>query len=76
MNGFLPDPADWMRVLIDVQKAQLAAAEKLVEAGSTALDPERVDEARKQLEDAGRQALEAAEIWSRAQWEWLNLWRI
>jgi hypothetical protein len=76
MNGFLPDPTGWMRVLIDVQKAQLDAAEKLVEAGSAALDPARMDEARQQLEDAGKQALEAAENWSRAQWEWINLWRI
>ncbi len=76
MNGFLPDPLGWMRVMIEVQKAQLDATEKLVEAGSEALDPVRMEAVRQQLEEAGQQALEAAENWSRAQWEWLGLWRI
>lgn len=76
MNGFLPDPLGWMRVLLDVQRAQLAATEKLVEAGSNAIDPEKLEAARKQMEDAGKQALDAAENWSRAQWEWVSLWRI
>ena len=74
MNGFVPDPMDWMRVMLDVQKAQLEAAEKLMETNT--LDPAKLEEARQQLETAGKEAFEAVENWSRAQWEWLNLWRI
>jgi hypothetical protein len=75
MNGFLPDPTDWMRVMLEVQKAQIDAAGKMIEAGSTALDATRFEEARHNLEDAGQKAMSAAENLARAQWEWLNLWR-
>jgi hypothetical protein len=75
MNGFLPSPTEWMRVMLDVQKAQIETAGKMIEAGTTALDPARFEQARQSLEDAGQQALEAAENLARAQWEWLNLWR-
>ena len=75
MNGFLPDPMAWVRMVVDLQKAQMAAAEKLVEAGSGALDAECFEEARQQLEDAGQQAIEAAENWVQAQMQWMSMWR-
>ena len=76
MNGFVPDPMDWMRVMLDVQKAQLEAAEKLAQDRNAGLGILMDGERRQQLETAGKEAFEAVENWSRAQWEWLNLWRI
>ncbi len=75
MNGFVPNPMDWMRVVVEMQQAQFDAAGKMIEAGNAALDPERLDEARQQLEAASQRALDAAENWAKAQWQWLNLWQ-
>ena len=64
-----------MQLLVEAQKAQIETAEQMLEAGTAALDPEKFGAARQQLEDAGKQAIKAAEAWNQAQWQWLNMWR-
>ena len=75
MNGFLPDPMDWMRAVVEMQKAQLNAAEKMMEVGTSAMDPAKLEVAKQELEQAGQRAVDAAQNWAEAQWTWLNLWR-
>lgn len=75
MNGFVPDPTAWMRLLVEAQKMQLDAAEKLVEASGGPATAEQFDKARQQLESAGQQAIDATEQWVKAQMQWIAMWR-
>lgn len=74
-KGMFPNPLEWMRLLVDAQQAQIDVTRKLVEAGSAAFAPARTEDAARKLEEAGQQALDAAEALARAQWEWLSQWR-
>ena len=44
-QGMFPNPADWMRLLVDAQQAQIDVTKSMVDAGAAMLDPTKADEA-------------------------------
>lgn len=75
MSGILPNPLEWIKLLLDAQKAQIDLAQTMVETSTALLDPDKLEETGRQLEAAGKQAADAADQLFRAQWKWLGLWR-